>query len=53
MSSRILLIEDEPGLLIAIPDLLAGEGYEIETADDGEAVSRWRRRNVSMRLFST
>jgi two-component system, OmpR family, alkaline phosphatase synthesis response regulator PhoP len=36
MSSRILLIEDEPGLLIAIPDLLTSEGYEVETAQDGE-----------------
>jgi two-component system alkaline phosphatase synthesis response regulator PhoP len=37
MRLRILLIEDEPGLLIAIPDLLTGEGYEVESADDGEA----------------
>jgi two-component system alkaline phosphatase synthesis response regulator PhoP len=37
MSPRILLIEDEPGLLIAIPDLLAGEGYEVESAQDGES----------------
>jgi two-component system, OmpR family, alkaline phosphatase synthesis response regulator PhoP len=37
MSSRILLVEDEPGLLIAIPDLLAAEGYEVETARDGES----------------
>jgi two-component system alkaline phosphatase synthesis response regulator PhoP len=37
MSSRILLVEDEPGLLIAIPDLLTGEGYEVETAQDGES----------------
>jgi two-component system, OmpR family, alkaline phosphatase synthesis response regulator PhoP len=37
MSLRVLLIEDEPGLLIAIPDLLAGDGYEVEFAADGEA----------------
>ncbi len=37
MSARILLVEDEPGLVIAIPDLLAGEGYEVESAQDGEA----------------
>jgi two-component system alkaline phosphatase synthesis response regulator PhoP len=34
---RILLIEDEPGLVMTISDLLAGEGYEVETAQDGEA----------------
>jgi len=36
MSSRILLIEDEPGLVITISDLLAAEGYEVESAGDGE-----------------
>jgi len=33
---RILLIEDEPGLVLTISDLLAGEGYEVEAAQDGE-----------------
>ncbi|HTS48612.1 MAG TPA: response regulator transcription factor [Bryobacteraceae bacterium] len=37
MSLRILLIEDEPGLLLTIGDLLRTEGYEVETAADGEA----------------
>jgi two-component system alkaline phosphatase synthesis response regulator PhoP len=37
LSSRILLIEDEPGLLLTISDLLAGERYEVESAQDGEA----------------
>lgn len=35
MSSRILLIEDEPGLVLTLSDLLAAEGYEVETAGDG------------------
>jgi len=35
-SSRILLVEDEPGLVLTISDLLATEGYEVETAADGE-----------------
>ena len=35
MSSRILLIEDEPGLVLTLSDLLAAEGYEVETATDG------------------
>jgi two-component system alkaline phosphatase synthesis response regulator PhoP len=35
MSSRILIVEDEPGLSIALSDLLVEEGYEIDTAADG------------------
>jgi len=37
MSSRILLVEDEPGLVLTISDLLKTEGYEVETASDGES----------------
>ena len=33
---RILLIEDEPGLVVTVSDLLAAEGYEVESAADGE-----------------
>jgi two-component system, OmpR family, alkaline phosphatase synthesis response regulator PhoP len=35
MSSRILLVEDEPGLVLTLSDLLSNEGYEVETASDG------------------
>jgi len=35
MSSRILLVEDEPGLVLTLSDLLAAEGYQVETASDG------------------
>jgi len=35
MSSRILLVEDEPGLRLTVSDLLSAEGYEVETAVDG------------------
>lgn len=35
MSSRILLVEDEPGLSMTVSDLLAAEGHEVETAMDG------------------
>ena len=35
MSSRILLVEDEPGLVLTLSDLLAAEGYVVETAADG------------------
>ena len=35
MSSRILLVEDEPGLVLTLSDLLAAEGYQVESAMDG------------------
>ena len=37
MNSRILLVEDEPGLVLTVSDLLMNEGYEVDTAMDGEA----------------
>jgi two-component system, OmpR family, alkaline phosphatase synthesis response regulator PhoP len=37
MSSRILIVEDEPGLVLTISDLLTAEGYEVSTAADGPA----------------
>ncbi len=37
MSSRILLIEDELGVALTVTDLLNMEGYEVETASDGES----------------
>ncbi len=36
MNSHILLIEDEPGLVMTISDLLSGEGYEVTSAIEGE-----------------
>jgi two-component system alkaline phosphatase synthesis response regulator PhoP len=36
MASRILLVEDEPGLRLTLTDRLDSEGYEVETASDGE-----------------
>jgi two-component system alkaline phosphatase synthesis response regulator PhoP len=35
MNSRILLVEDEPGLVLTITDLLTAEEYTVETATDG------------------
>ncbi len=35
MKSRILLIEDEPGLVLTITDLLTGEGFDVDSATDG------------------
>ena len=37
MSARILLVEDEPGLVMTLTDLLGAEGYEVESATDGPA----------------
>ncbi len=37
MSPRILLVEDEPGLVLTLCDLLSAEGYDVESAGDGEA----------------
>jgi two-component system alkaline phosphatase synthesis response regulator PhoP len=36
MSSRILLVEDEPGLVVTVSDLLAAEGHRVTAAPDGE-----------------
>jgi two-component system alkaline phosphatase synthesis response regulator PhoP len=35
MSSRILLVEDEPSLALILADLLTGEGYTVDSAADG------------------
>jgi two-component system alkaline phosphatase synthesis response regulator PhoP len=37
MNSRILLVEDEPGLVLTVSDLLTAEGYDVDAASDGEA----------------
>jgi two-component system alkaline phosphatase synthesis response regulator PhoP len=36
MERRILLIEDEPGLVMTLGDRLRNEGYQVESASDGE-----------------
>jgi two-component system, OmpR family, alkaline phosphatase synthesis response regulator PhoP len=33
---RVLLVEDEPGLVMTLTDRLAAEGYDVESAVDGE-----------------
>lgn len=35
MSARILVVEDEPGLVLTLTDLLAAKGYEVDSAGDG------------------
>ena len=35
MSVRILLVEDEPGLVMTLTDRLLAENYAVESARDG------------------
>ena len=37
MKARILIVEDEPPMRLALKDILVSEGYRIQTAGDGEA----------------
>jgi two-component system alkaline phosphatase synthesis response regulator PhoP len=36
MEKKILLVEDEPGLLLTLSDRLRSEGYRVDTATDGQ-----------------
>jgi DNA-binding response OmpR family regulator len=40
---RILIVEDEPGIALALEEDLRSEGYEVEVAADGETASRRAR----------
>src|SRR5579864_2861668 len=45
MSARILLVEDEPGLVLTLSDRLRSEGYAVDTVSNGnDAV------NLAMRV---
>lgn len=35
-NKKILLVEDEPGLVVTLSDRLRNEGYDVETASDGK-----------------
>ena len=37
MTKRILLVEDEPGIVMTLTDRLSSEGFAVETARDGDA----------------
>lgn len=39
-TARVLLVEDEPGLQLALTDRLVAEGYRVETAGDGDTAIR-------------
>ncbi len=40
MKKRILVVEDEQGIRMALEDDLTSEGYEVQVATDGEAAKR-------------
>ena len=43
-SSSILVVDDEPGILALVKDILEDEGYEVDTAENAES-ARASRRN--------
>ena len=43
MSARILVVEDEPGIALALEDDLTMEGYRVSVAGDGVTASRMAR----------
>ena len=52
MNARVLLVEDEPGLVLTIGDLLSAEGYEVEVAQDGNtAFEKARTGNFDLILL--
>jgi two-component system alkaline phosphatase synthesis response regulator PhoP len=49
MNSNILLVEDEPGLVLTLTDRLRSEGYSVESLYDGsEAVERATRDHFGL-----
>ena len=38
--SRILIVDDDPNLLVLLADQLRADGYEVATARDGEEALR-------------
>jgi DNA-binding response OmpR family regulator len=40
MASRVLLVDDEPNILLSLEFLMKREGYEVATAGDGELALR-------------
>src|SRR6185503_7512318 len=44
--SRILIVEDEPDIALALEDDLRTEGYDVEVAADGDTASRRAREDT-------
>ncbi len=52
MNEYILIVEDDPSILLALKDLLEGEGYRITTARDGmEGLELFRKSPPEMVLL--
>ena len=45
MASRILVVDDEPNIVLSLEFLMTQAGYEVATAEDGEAALRAVERN--------
>ena len=50
---RLLLVEDEPGLVLTLTDRLTREGYVVESTSDGESGSPAPPQKASICSFST
>jgi DNA-binding response OmpR family regulator len=49
---RILIVEDDPAILLGLEDLLAGEGYRVDCARDGrQALELYRNRKPDLVLL--
>ena len=46
--TRILVVEDEPGIALGLEDDLKMEGYMVETVGDGIAASRLDRKSTRL-----
>jgi DNA-binding response OmpR family regulator len=45
MASRILVVDDEPSIILAVKDGMAFEGFEVDSAADGPAGLRRARES--------
>ncbi len=49
MAERILIVEDDPAIVMGLEDLLVGEGYLVDAARDGnQAIELYRRRKPDL-----
>jgi len=49
---RILIVEDDPAILLGLEDMLAGEGYRVDSARDGRrALELYRSRRPDLVLL--
>lgn len=55
MTQRVLIVEDEPNIVLSLEFLLGEEGYEVRVAESGEdaleQVPRWRPQLVLLDIM--